>query len=128
MPEDLARQIGAFVEHYNHVRYHESIENITPADGDDPRRTAVLLSPLPRWRAFLRRTASSSLGYHAPHSRSGIGQLPVAEMEDAIEAVENLLIMCDGDDGSVALNSKVAQQVHDDAGPLGIERGGRLVG
>jgi putative transposase len=26
------QQIGAFVEHYNHVRYHESIENVTPAD------------------------------------------------------------------------------------------------
>jgi Integrase core domain len=29
---DLERQIGAFVEHYNHVRYHESIDNLTPAD------------------------------------------------------------------------------------------------
>jgi hypothetical protein len=28
-PGDLERQIGAFVEHYNHVRYHESI-NLTP--------------------------------------------------------------------------------------------------
>jgi putative transposase len=32
LPGDLERQIGAFVEHYNHVRYHESIENVTPAD------------------------------------------------------------------------------------------------
>ena len=31
-PGDLDRQIGAFVEHHNHVRYHESIENVTPAD------------------------------------------------------------------------------------------------
>jgi RNA-directed DNA polymerase len=31
-PGDLERQIGAFVEHYNQVRYHESIENLTPAD------------------------------------------------------------------------------------------------
>jgi RNA-directed DNA polymerase len=29
---DLERQIGAFVEHYNHIRYHESIDNLTPAD------------------------------------------------------------------------------------------------
>src|SRR6202030_236244 len=29
---DLERQIDAFVEHYNHVRYHESINNLTPAD------------------------------------------------------------------------------------------------
>ncbi len=32
LPGDLERQIGAFVEHYNHVRYHESIKNLTPAD------------------------------------------------------------------------------------------------
>jgi putative transposase len=28
----LGRQINAFVEHYNHLRYHESIDNLTPAD------------------------------------------------------------------------------------------------
>jgi RNA-directed DNA polymerase len=32
LPGDLERQIAAFVEHYNHVRYHESIDNLTPAD------------------------------------------------------------------------------------------------
>jgi hypothetical protein len=32
LPGDLERQIGAFVEHYNHSRYHESIDNLTPAD------------------------------------------------------------------------------------------------
>jgi putative transposase len=32
LPGDLERQIGAFVEHYNHVRYHESLDNLTPAD------------------------------------------------------------------------------------------------
>jgi len=32
LPGDLERQIGAFVEHYNHIRYHESIDNLTPAD------------------------------------------------------------------------------------------------
>ncbi len=29
---DLERQIGAFVEHYNNHRYHESLSNLTPAD------------------------------------------------------------------------------------------------
>ena len=32
LPRDLERQVGAFVEHYNHHRYHESIDNLTPAD------------------------------------------------------------------------------------------------
>ncbi len=32
LPGDLERQIDAFVEHYNHVRYHESLDNLTPAD------------------------------------------------------------------------------------------------
>ena len=31
-PEDLKRQIGVFVDHYNNHRYHESLSNVTPAD------------------------------------------------------------------------------------------------
>ncbi len=31
-PVDLKVQIEAFVEHYNHQRYQESINNLTPAD------------------------------------------------------------------------------------------------
>lgn len=26
-------QIKTFIEHYNHQRYHESLNNVTPADG-----------------------------------------------------------------------------------------------
>ena len=32
LPGDLERQIAAFVDHYNHRRYHESLNNLTPAD------------------------------------------------------------------------------------------------
>ena len=32
MPGDLNQQIEAFVDHYNHHRYHESLQNLTPAD------------------------------------------------------------------------------------------------
>jgi transposase InsO family protein len=32
LPGDLEAQINAFVGHYNHQRYHESLKNLTPAD------------------------------------------------------------------------------------------------
>ncbi|MGR3609103.1 MAG: IS3 family transposase [Sulfitobacter sp.] len=32
LPGDLNHQIDAFVDHYNHRRYHESLQNLTPAD------------------------------------------------------------------------------------------------
>jgi transposase InsO family protein len=32
LPGDLEAQIEAFVDHYNHQRYHESLNNVTPAD------------------------------------------------------------------------------------------------
>ncbi|MBP0447638.1 integrase core domain-containing protein, partial [Roseomonas sp. SSH11] len=32
LPGHLEAQIEAFVEHYNHQRYHESLQNLTPAD------------------------------------------------------------------------------------------------
>jgi len=31
-PEDLSQAIGEFVEYYNNKRYHESLNNLTPAD------------------------------------------------------------------------------------------------
>ena len=32
MPGDLEAQIEAFVDHYNHQRYHESLKKVTPSD------------------------------------------------------------------------------------------------
>ena len=32
LPGELEAQIGSFVTHYNHQRYHESLSNLTPAD------------------------------------------------------------------------------------------------
>ena len=42
LPGDLERQIGAFVEHYNNARYHESLNNVTPADVYFGRDKAIL--------------------------------------------------------------------------------------
>lgn len=32
LPGDLERAVADFVEHYNHRRYHESLDNLTPAN------------------------------------------------------------------------------------------------
>ena len=42
LPGDLKAQIGAFVEHYNHRRYHESLDNVTPADAYFGRAPAII--------------------------------------------------------------------------------------
>jgi transposase InsO family protein len=43
LPGDLEAQIEAFVEHYNHQRYHESLKNLTPADAYLGRGQTILL-------------------------------------------------------------------------------------
>ena len=42
LPGDLEHQIEAFVEHYNHQRYHESLNNVTPADAYFGRANAII--------------------------------------------------------------------------------------
>jgi putative transposase len=42
LPGDLERQIEAFVEYYNHRRYHESLDNVTPADAYFGRADAII--------------------------------------------------------------------------------------
>jgi putative transposase len=39
---DLERQIEAFVDYYNHRRYHESLNNVTPADAYYGRAETIL--------------------------------------------------------------------------------------
>ena len=43
LPGDLEANIGRFVEHYNHRRYHESLKNLTPADVYFGRGQTILL-------------------------------------------------------------------------------------
>ena len=42
LPGDLERRIGAFVDHYNNHRYHESLNNLTPADVYHGRGAKIL--------------------------------------------------------------------------------------
>ena len=43
LPGDLNASIERFVEQYNHHRYHESLENLTPADVYFGRGQTILL-------------------------------------------------------------------------------------
>ncbi len=42
LPGDLEAQIEAFIEHYNHQRYHESLNNVTPADAYFGRAATII--------------------------------------------------------------------------------------
>jgi putative transposase len=43
LPGDLEAEIGAFVDNYNHRRYHESLDNLTPADVYFGRGQTILI-------------------------------------------------------------------------------------
>jgi transposase InsO family protein len=43
LPGDLEQKVAAFISHYNHLRYHESIANLTPADVYFGRSQTILL-------------------------------------------------------------------------------------
>ena len=42
LPSELEEQLHRFVSYYNHNRYHESIDNLTPADVYYGRGEAIL--------------------------------------------------------------------------------------
>jgi putative transposase len=62
LPGALEEQVGAFVEHYNHARAHESLSNLTPADVYFGRGEAILLA---RARSKQQTLASRRLQHHA---------------------------------------------------------------
>ena len=61
LPGDLEAQIDVFVKHYNHLRYHESIGNLTPADVYFGRGQTILME---RERIKRRTIANRRLQHH----------------------------------------------------------------
>ena len=60
-PWELERAIGHFVEHYNHRRLHESLQNVTPADMYAGRQAAILDRRARIKRATLARRKQENL-------------------------------------------------------------------
>jgi putative transposase len=60
LPGDLERAVADFVDHYNHRRYHESLDNITPADVYFGRASRIL----ERRREIKRRTIEQRRRHH----------------------------------------------------------------
>ena len=68
-PWELERAIGLFVEHHNHCRLHESLQNVTPADMYAERQVAITGSGCPP------KTAPSSASSPRPNRGSFGGSL-----------------------------------------------------
>ena len=64
LPGDLQTQIEAFVDHYNHQRYHESINNVTPADVYFGRDKAILKQR----ERIKRKTLEARRLHHRQHA------------------------------------------------------------
>ena len=64
LPGDLEAQIEAFVDHYNHQRYHESINNVTPADVYFGRDKAILQQR----ERIKRKTLEARRLHHRQHA------------------------------------------------------------
>jgi len=62
LPGELEREIERFVEYYNHQRYHESLDNLTPADVYNGRRRQCLLLRDMIKRETLRTRKAFNLG------------------------------------------------------------------
>ena len=64
LPGDLETQIEAFVDHYNHHRYHESLGNVTPADAYFGRAPTILLDR----ERIKRQTIEQRRLHHRKHA------------------------------------------------------------
>ena len=59
-PTELRQAVAAFVDYYNHHRYHEGIANVTPADAYYGRRRAIL----DRRKEVRQKTLQQRRDYH----------------------------------------------------------------
>ena len=64
-PWELERAIARFVDHYNHHRLHEALDNVTPADVYEGRRGAILTRREQIKRRTLQQRRRENL--HTPH-------------------------------------------------------------
>jgi putative transposase len=62
LPGDLEREIETFIAYYNHRRYHESIDNLSPADVYFGRGQTILIK---RERIKGQTIANRRLQHHA---------------------------------------------------------------
>ena len=60
LPGDLEQRIGEFVDYYNHERYHESLNNLTPADVYYGRGSQIL----ERWEKIKLETLAMRRQMH----------------------------------------------------------------
>jgi hypothetical protein len=62
-PSELENQIGRFVSYYNNYRYHEALNNVTPADVYYGRKREILTrrERIKKETLLLRRRENSSL-------------------------------------------------------------------
>lgn len=64
LPGDLKAQIKAFVDHYNHQRYQENLNNVTPADVYFGRDKAILKQR----ERIKRKTLDARRLHHRQHA------------------------------------------------------------
>ena len=64
LPGDLENRIAEFVDHYNNHCYHESLNNVTPADAYFGRDTAII----ERRAKIKNRTIQKRRLFHQQHA------------------------------------------------------------
>src|SRR5262245_8584711 len=70
-PWELERAIGHFVEHYNHRRLHEALQNVTPADVYEGRQPTILDRRARIKRETLARRKRENLSAARGRQRAG---------------------------------------------------------